>query len=262
MTEHGKFGEGDLRGTLRAVVHPSGMNDYPGKRFWTRQLAFSPVAWRLGEGPVRSEPLIVLREIPIGTAGRWRRRIAPGAVISFESSGLERTVHGALRLRMTRFLGPADDPELSAAAAPALTTDVRETAEFGALVRKPGDDIYTGRCDWHGRTVELWVSGEDEGDVEPALKHARALHAGWASWEARLRALTTAELLPLWLDWHAEEPPIDGDALYGMLTLESVWVMDDGTLSLTMDPAGQFTDHTIRVDGSVEGGPEEIDIEG
>ncbi|HEU4455809.1 MAG TPA: DUF2262 domain-containing protein, partial [Longimicrobium sp.] len=149
-----------------------------------------------------------------------------------------------------------------AAAAPMLRRDVRETAEFGALVREPGEDDYSCRCDWHGTVLELAISDADSGDVERSLEGARALHAGWAEWEGRLRELVARELLPLWMDWNPDEAPIDADTLFGMIPLERIWIMGDGEVRLTMDAGGQFTDHVLVVDGTVEGGPTDIYPEG
>jgi hypothetical protein len=79
---------GDFRGTVHCVVHPSGISVYPGRRFWMRRIVFSTHAWRVAGQPVRKQAVLVDLEVPVGTAGRWRRKIAPGEAISFESAGI------------------------------------------------------------------------------------------------------------------------------------------------------------------------------
>jgi hypothetical protein len=232
---------------------------YPGHRFWNRRIVFQTNAWRVDGQPVRKQFVLVDFETPLGTVARWQPRIAPGEVISFESTGIWKMPRGGAFLRLSRFLGPAIDPELQEIAAAARKPDVRST-EFGELVAKPGED-YSCTCVWHGTPVTLDLSPDEE-DVEATLAAARRLHAEWGRWEGQLRALVTGELLPLWKDWHADEDPIDGDTLYGRLTLERIRVMDDGQVQLMMDAGGQFTDHEIVVDGTVEGGPEDIYPEG
>lgn len=254
---------GDLRGTIRGVVHPTeGFAVDPGRWFWTRQIRLRMIAWRLDGRPVTPEFLFAVREVPIGTTALWRRRAAPGTVVAFESTGMERGPRGSLRLPLTRFLGAASDPELLDAVAPMLRRDVLETAEFGSLVREPGGADYSGRCAWHGTVLELSLFGADRGEVGRSLADARALHASWAEWEARLRALVTRELLPLWRDWNPDEKPVDGDTLFGMFPIDRIWIMGDGEVQLTMDAGGQFTDHVLTVDGTVEGGPTDIYPEG
>ena len=253
---------GDFRGTIRCVVHLSGMRVYPGRRFWSRRIVFQMSAWRVDGQPVREQVLLVDFEALLGMAWRWRRRIAPGEVISFESTGITKMPRGGAFLRLSRFLGPAADPELQEIAAALRKPDVRSTTEFGRLVREPGEDDYSCSCTWHGTTLQLDLSPDDEGDVGATLAHARALHAGWERWEGQLRALVAGELLDLWKDWNADEPPIDGETLYGRLTLRRIWVMDDGAVQLEMDAGGQFTDHEVVIDGTVRGGPKEANLEG
>ena len=250
---------GDLRGTIRGVVHPTnGLGVVPGRWFWTRGIRLGMIAWRLNEQPVRPEFLFAVREVPFGTVGWWRRRIVPGTVVSFTSTGLRKGPRGSLLLPLTTFLGAASDPELLDAVAPLLREDTRVTAEFGTLVCRPGEDDYSVVCDWHGTRLELSLSAGETGGVEASLAQARALHAAWARWERRLRELVTRELLPLWKDWNADEAPIDGDALFRLLTLERIWITGDGVMQLMMDAGGQFTDHSLWVDGTVEEGPTEI----
>jgi hypothetical protein len=254
---------GDLRGTVRGVVHPtSGLRVWPGRWFWTRRIRFDLIAWRLDEQPVSVGMLSVVCEVALGTTASWRRRIAPGTVVSFRSTGIELGPHGHPLLPLATFLGAASDPELLEAAAPVLKEDTRVTAEFGTLTRAPGAEEYSGRCDWHGTLLELSLSGAEAGDIEASLEQARALHAGWTRWEGRLRELVTRELFPLWRDWNADEAPIGGDALFRLLTLERVWITGDGSVQLTIDAGGQFTDHELVVDGTVEDGPTDVGLEG
>jgi hypothetical protein len=253
---------GELGGTIRGIVHPTGTRVYPGRRFWTRRIVFQMHVWRLDEQPVQTRPLLDALESPIGTIWRWRQRFAPGAAISFASTGLETFGRGALRLPLSRYLGPADDRELLDVEASRRMPEFLDTAEFGRLVSEPGGFDYSGQCAWHGRTVDIDLSGDEEGDVDATLEHARTLLATWESWEGQLRALVARELLPLWLDWNPDEAPIDADTLYGRLTLQRIWVMDDGQVQLSMDAGEEFTDHEIVVDGTVAGGPEEIHPEG
>lgn len=251
--------DGALRGPLRGVVDPAGPHIRPGGRFWTRRIVFRLMAWRAGEGPVHADPITAMMEVPLGTGVARMARIGRGAALAFEARGVERNEYDVPWVRLERLLGPADDDaELRAAAEPFLRRDTVDTAEFGTLVRDVGEDDYEGRHDWHGCIIELAVGGEGQAGVA----QARALHARWREWEVRLRALMTAELLPLWREWNADEPEIDGDALYASLTLTSLRVSDDGSVNLMFDPHGQFTDHIVVVDGTVEGGPSDIYIDG
>jgi hypothetical protein len=254
--------EGDLRGTIRGIVHPVGLSVYRGRAFWKRRIVFQMHVWRVDGEPVQTEPLLVALEVPVGTTGRWRQKLAPGTAISFVSTGLERFGRGALQLPLTRFLGAADDGELLEVEASRRLPEYLDTAEFGRLAAGAGMGDYSGPCDWHGKRVELDLSVGDERDVDAPLAHARTLFATWNEWEEKLRALVANNLLPLWLDWNPDEVPIDADTLYGRLTLKGIWVLEDGVVWLSMDAGGQFTDHELAVDGTVAGGPTEINLEG
>jgi hypothetical protein len=251
---------GELRGTIRAVVHKGPVSIYPGSFPWNRRIVFTPVVWRHEGGPVRKETIFVYRHVMVGTANLWRARLRPESLIAFESAGIEVMDKGGRRLRMTRLLGEPSDPELEAAAAAIFAPLVIKTKEFGRLTGVAGE--VEGRCDWHGTSVTLELVGDADGEMAGVLAHARNLYAGWPAWEAQLSALVTREILPLWIDWNPDEPPIDGDTLYRRLTLKSVWVAADGELRLALDAGDEFIDHEIAIDGTVGGGPASFDLEG
>ncbi|HEU0052889.1 MAG TPA: hypothetical protein VFQ39_06915, partial [Longimicrobium sp.] len=142
---------GALRGTIHGVADAHGARVYPGRRPWLRRVFFHLVAWRLDGGAVETRRLAVARQVPWWTGWLWRRRIGPGAALSFESPGIALSEYGQRFLRLGRFLGSHADSALLDAAAPALTSDTLATADFGALVCEAGDERYSGTLDWHGR---------------------------------------------------------------------------------------------------------------
>jgi hypothetical protein len=143
-------------------------------------------------------------------------------------------------------------------AAAARKPDIRST-EFGELIAKPGED-YSCTCVWHGKPVTLDLSPDEKTSMRRSRPPGASTRSGTAGKASC--ALVAGKLLGLWTDWHADEPPIDGNTLYGCLTLGRIWVMDDAQVQLMMDAGGEFTDHEIVVDGSVEGGSEDIYHEG
>jgi hypothetical protein len=253
---------GDLQGTIRGIVHASGLHVYAGSSFWMRRIFFHMHFWRLDGQLVQTKRLLVTLEVSVVMMPLWRRRLAPGATISFVTTGIERIDSRVLQVPMDSFLGAADDPELLEVQASRRKPDILETAEFGRLALDPGGMDYIGQCVWYGRTIELELGGDDEGSVEVTLRHARTLLATWPEWLRGLRELVARELLPLWLDWHDGEPPIDGDTLYWRLTLQRIWVMDDGGVQLVMDAGSEFDNDDLKVEGTVAGGPTEIVPEG
>jgi hypothetical protein len=253
---------GDLRGTIRGIVHSSGLSIYGGRSFWMRRIYLRMHVWRLGEQPVQTRRLLVTLEVPLVTIPLWRRRLAPGATISLVSGGIERLGYRAPEVTMSSFLGAADDPELLEVEASSRKPDILETAEFGRLALDVFGMDYIGRCAWYGLPVELELAGDDEGSVDVTLRHARTLLATWPEWQRRLRKLVARELIPLWLEEHDDEPPIDADILYGRLVLQQVLVMTDGGVLLVMDAGEEFDSDELSVAGTVAGGPTEIIREG
>jgi hypothetical protein len=254
---------GDLQGTIRGIVHSSGLDVYRRDgSFWMRRIYFHIHVWRLGEQPVQTRRLLVTLVVPRVMMPLWRRRLAPGATISFVSGGIERFGSRTPQVPLTTFLGTVDDPELLEVEASSRNPDILETPEFGRLPLDRYGMDYVGQCTWYGLPVELELAGDDEGSVEGTLQHARTLLATWPEWPPRLRKLVARQLIPVWHELHEGEPPIDPDILYARLRLQRLMVMADGAVQLVMEAGEEFDGDDLSVEGTVAAGPTEIYPEG
>jgi hypothetical protein len=253
---------GDLRGSIRGIVHSSGLDVYRDGSFWRRRIYFHIHVWRLGEQPVQTRRLLVTVKVPLMAMPLWRRRLTPGAMISFVSGGIERFGSRAPQVPITRFLGTVEDPELLEVEASSQNPAILETPEFGRLPLDRYGMDYVGDSTWYGLPVELELAGDDEGRVEVALEHARTLLATWPEWPPRLRKLVARQLIPVWQEMHEGETPIDPDILYARLRLQRVMVTADGAVQLIMEAGEEFDGDDLTVWGTVADGPTEIYPEG
>ena len=106
-------------------------------------------------------------------------------------------------------------------------------------------------------------------DREKCLSHLRALMAGQANWDGRLRDCAARDLLELANDWASDggceerEPEeITRGQFMERLEPDAVQISGDGSFDFWFNDGALFWGHRIHVTGSLEGGPEKAEMEG
>ena len=83
-------------------------------------------------------------------------------------------------------------------------------------------------------------------------------------WNRRVLARASEDLLELkndsWLEEDEEE--LDAEKFEARLELESIEVRPDGEFCFWFEDGDLFWGHSITVEGTLEGGPEQADIQG
>ena len=118
--------------------------------------------------------------------------------------------------------------------------------------------------DWLGQTVRLSFDWDEDEAMEDSLRTAKTLMADQEEWNRRVLARASEDLLELkndsWLEEDEEE--LDAEKFEARLELESIEVRPDGEFCFWFEDGDLFWGHSITVEGTLEGGPEQADIQG
>jgi hypothetical protein len=256
-----RTGEGtDAPVVVLGVVYPPGAGggQRPPERRWTLRFALKP--WRQIGGEVEERALSLSMRVSEKRLRRYMGRIHPYDVVRAhvrfddERSGT-----------LLKFVGEdASDEELAQRAAELRQPATMEVDFFGRLTLDRAVDRWEAEQVWHGGSMRLSISPEEDGDVETAAKTAEALWSNQADWDQRVRARAITELLALkneiWRE--ADEPQVTAEQFADRMKLASVVVRSNGAFEFWFDDDGLFLGHSIRVSGSLTEGPAEADIAG
>lgn len=126
---------------------------------------------------------------------------------------------------------------------------------------------FEAEADWLGSPIRLDLDRDE--DREKCLSHLRALMAGQANWDGRLRDCAARDLLELANDWASDggceerEPEeITRGQFMERLEPDAVQISGDGSFDFWFNDGALFWGHSIHVTGSLEGGPEKAEMEG
>ena len=127
---------------------------------------------------------------------------------------------------------------------------------------------FAAEVDWLGTQVSLSFDQEDEEKMKKSQNTARALLAGAADWDRRVRERAADELLELANDW-SQDMDEDGEAaevtreqFIQRMELEAIEVRADGSFQFWFGDGELFCGHSIWVSGGLENGPDEANMEG
>lgn len=247
---------------VTGVVHPSGAG---GARLgedprW--RLRFSLEPWRVEGAPLNEGALEVTKAVSEEDLRAFMKRIRPCDVVrlSVHFSGPEHTAAELLELLEVQ----ATDPELSERAEALRQPVTRQDPFFGELTLDRRLDWWGTIFRWGTTPVQLYLSGDEEGSPEPALRAARSLWEEQPEWEKRVRDFAVEALLPLkndvWLD--DDEEPLTSEAFKERMTLQSITLYPDGSFDFFHDDGELFWGHAIQVWGTLSEGPTGADIPG
>ena len=246
---------------IMAVTGAGGF-DWEGADVAQFRIASLPlVAWREGDGPIFRQParLVALAD---DTLLDYLRRHAPRDCI------IQARVRKALldeRFLLVGLPSPMMEPELKGILLEE-TAPISTWAEgLGTFVLNRQFNWFQAEVDWMGQPVQLTYDRGQERDMEQSRETARALTAGQADWDGRLRTFAAERLLDqiqqLELEQEEESDPLTRSDLAARLELESVQVGPGGTF-LFWFRDGDFSEQRfVRVTGDVACGPAGAELE-
>jgi hypothetical protein len=192
-------------------------------------------------------------------------QIKPYTVLHIRAHVAEKTDVGNRLGLLVEMLGiDTSDVELNELAMRLQEPVTFRDSVFGTFTLDRRVNWHTAETTWEGKPVALHLSGDEPEDVEEALKTAHALWQSQDAWHERIRDFATQMLLPLknnsWLD--EDEPEVTPHQFKDRMTLEVVTVYSNGSFEFWHKDGGLFFGHSIKIDGTVSGGPTNADIAG
>ena len=246
---------------LLLLTGPNGFGGgrVPGEKFWSASIGLAAYK-RPGEAAVRGDGSLTLKADD-NLLHSLQAQVKPDSVI--------RAAVRADRGRPARFmlvggLCPAEDEELEAISAELQKPVYLDGGELGRFTLDRQVNLFEADVQWLGRTVRLSFEWDEDEAMEDSLKTARALMGDPKGWQSRALSQASRDLLELknenWLEEDEEE--LDEEKFEACLELEDIEVRPDGEFCFWFGDGDLFWGHSVTVEGTLEDGPTEADIQG
>ena len=250
--------------TITGVVDaggPAGVAGQDGAWFLVLELE----VWREPDGDICHEELRCEQPLDRAELDRVMETVQPHAVVRLEVQLAEHEC-GELRASITRVLETeAADAELQGLAAELQKPVTVEHEALGTFTLDRRIDAWRGKARWRGDEVDLDLNVDEDGEgVDRPAAVAAELLADQASWQVKIDAALSAELLALKNDSWLEdgESALTEEQFLQRIQAEALHVYPDGDFELYYDDGDLFWGHCITVSGSLEGGVAEAKIQG
>lgn len=235
-----------------------------GEELWTASIGLT--AWMEEDSPE-----IHRGEFVLSTVGDdqlleiLRRRVPRDFIIKFRGRASE----DGRRLLLLDLPEPGFDPELKA-----VLEEQKKPVTFwadglGTFALNRQVNWFETEVDWLGAEVSLSFDWGPEEEMKRSQNTARALLAGAADWDRRVREYAADELVSLANDWSQdaggedEEPgEITREQFMERMELEALQVEPDGGFEFWFADGDMFYGHSIHVTGDLEKGPDWAQMEG
>ena len=250
----------------RTILAVTGANGFGGgktrgEKLWTASVGLT--AWMEEDSPDIHRGEFVLSTIADDKLlEHLQRRVRPDFIIKFKG----RVAEDGRRLLLLDLPEPAFDPDLKA-----ILEEQKKPVTFweeglGTFTLNRQVDWFETELDWLGAEISL-VFDQDENRAD-CVMNAKALLAGAADWDRRVREYAADELLELANDW-SQDMDEDGGAVevtreqfVERMELESIEVRADGSFQFWFGDGDLFYGHSIWVSGDLENGPNDAAMEG
>jgi hypothetical protein len=225
-----------------------------GETGWTS--SFNLVAWREGEGPIRTDSLRV--EIPgqrQSELARWSEVFPPRTLVRFAIREPVAEKNGRALAVLRAALPRPADAALLAAADPLLNPPPISDPVFGTFTSdRQFPQWFRQKREWLGREIGLILTLDYAGPPGPdapvqALAGLRAVWEAREAWDARLREAIAADYYAVWADdWRDEgEPLISREAFKARFILDDASFAPDGSFTFTFGDDDLFAGHALMV---------------
>ena len=251
----------------RTILAVTGANGFSGgksgkeKQWWA---SIGLTAWMEEDSPDIHRGEFVLSTIADDQLlEHLQRRVPWDFIIKFKG----RVSEDGKRLLLLDLPEPGFDPDLKA-----ILEEQKKPVTFwveglGTFALNRQVNWFETELDWLGTEVSLSFDRMDEAEMKQSQNTAKALLAGAADWDRRVREYAADELLSTANDWaeqmEDEEPQeITREQFMDRMELESIEIRADGSFEFWFADGDLFYGHSIHVSGDMENGPDDAGMEG
>ena len=223
-----------------------------------RTVTLPLTAWREDDGPIHQEDTCLVALADDKLLGYLRRLAPRDSIIQVRvRQGLEDD-----RFLMAGMPAPVMDRELKVLLDQQVQEVSQWVADLGTFVLNRTVNWFQADVDWQGQSIQLVYDRGSEEEMKKAQETGLALMSAQADWDKRVRAYA-AEQLPIQYEGLEDEMlDLSPEELAGRLEAESIQVWADGSFEFWFHDADYQWEHSLRVCGSLEGGPDQVHLEG
>ena len=178
------------------------------------------------------------------------------------------------------------DPQLAPIKEHVSTPVTIEDSALGTFLLDREYSWFEGAADWLGTECQIYlITDEEDGETaKKAYAHFQTLYQDRAAWDDKFRQSAADELLELANDWYDpdsyyeddnddetcenlddskdDEMPIQRDEFLRRLSIETIEIGAEGSMTVYYDADEMFTDHAIVIYAEIDGKITSADIIG
>ena len=252
-----QFGEEEF--DILAVTGATGFgggDKEPGESFSVVTIPLT--AWREEDEPIHREDtcLVALADNTLLTY--LRRRAPRDSIIQARvRQGLEND-----RFLLVGMPTPVMDPELKAILDEQTKPVSQWVPQLGTFVLNRTVNWFQADVDWLGQSIQLIYDNAPEEEMKAAQAAALALMSDQAGWDGRVRSYAAEQLPIQYAGLEDEMLALPAEELSRRLEAESLQTKPDGSFEFWFHDAEYQWEHSLRVTGSLTGGPDAVHLEG
>lgn len=249
-----------------AVTGPSGFGAVSQENTGLWEASMGLTAWMEEDSPeIHQEEVGLVALCDDTLRGYLRQRVPPDFIIKFRA----RLSLDGTRLLLVDLPQPAFDPDLKAILEQQKKPESIYVEDLGTFVLNRRVGWYEAEVDWLDTAVRLDFDKGETDTMKAAQNTARALLSDAQSWDERVRTFAAGQLTDLANQWaqdreEEDEAPeeITPEAFMERMELDAIQVDDQGGFTFWFADREMFWGHSIRVSGTLSGGPDDAQMEG
>lgn len=163
------------------------------------------------------------------------------------------------------------DPQLNPIKEHVSTPVTIEDSTLGTFLLEREYSWFVGTADWRGTKCNVYlITDEENGETaEKAYAYFQTLYQDREVWDDKFRQFSADELLELANEWYEYsdddfdvEMPIQRDEFLRRLSIASIEIYEEGSITVYYDADEMFTDHAIVIYAKIDGKISSADIIG
>lgn len=234
-----------------------------GEQLWTMTIKLD--AWRVGEGALKTESLIIKRKVSDENLKKFQKLIKAESIIKINVRLIEENISGTAQALFEELIQvDLSDQQLHDYLVELKKPIYHKDKILGTFSFDRSVNWYIATVIWNDEAIKLNLSIDNATELDATLQVAHSLWRDQVTWKQRIVDYAVHELLSLknesWLD--EDELEVTNEQFKNRMKLDSITVYSDGSFEFWHDDGDLFWGHSILISGSLTDGPTFSDIPG